>query len=122
MSANKYNAKKIVVDGITFDSKTEAGYYLLLKGKQKKGEIESLDLQQEFILLDAFTHKATGKKYRKTVYTADFVITYKGKDGEIHTKVVEVKSKATAKARDYGLRKKLFVLRYPDIEFEEVIV
>ena len=35
---SKYNNAKIVVDGITFDSKDEAKYYELLKAKRAAGE------------------------------------------------------------------------------------
>ena len=35
----KYNAKKTVVDGIKFDSKKEAAYYVELKLRKRAGEI-----------------------------------------------------------------------------------
>ena len=36
---NKYSNKKVVLDGITFDSKAEAKYYLHLKEQQEKEAI-----------------------------------------------------------------------------------
>lgn len=35
----KYNAKKTVMDGITFDSKREAAYYLHLKLRVESGDV-----------------------------------------------------------------------------------
>ena len=42
--SNKYNAVKTTIDGIKFDSKKEAKYYLYLKDKLEKGEIYNLEL------------------------------------------------------------------------------
>jgi hypothetical protein len=47
---SKYNAKKMVVDGITFDSILEGKRYIVLKQKLKNGDIEDLVLQKEFII------------------------------------------------------------------------
>ncbi|MFL0198166.1 DUF1064 domain-containing protein [Clostridium sp. WILCCON 0269] len=69
---SKYNAKEVVVDGITFDSKDEARYYEYLKKKKAKGEIENFELQPKFTLIPAFEYK--GKKERSSTYTLDFLI------------------------------------------------
>jgi dsDNA-binding SOS-regulon protein len=45
---NKYNAKKTVVDGITFHSKKEADRYCELRLLQKAGQISHLELQPVF--------------------------------------------------------------------------
>jgi len=47
---NKYGAKKTIIDGITFASKTEAEYYALLKWEEKAGAIKILDLQPKVYL------------------------------------------------------------------------
>lgn len=52
-SAAKYNNKKIVCDGITFDSKKEQRRYTELKLLQKAGEIKDLELQKAFVLIPA---------------------------------------------------------------------
>lgn len=70
MVKSKYHAKKTEIDGIVFDSKAEANYYLVLKEKQDKGEISQLELQPKYELIPAF--EKNGKKYRKTEYRADF--------------------------------------------------
>ncbi len=36
---SKYGNKRTVIDGITFDSKKEANYYLQLKARQQAGEV-----------------------------------------------------------------------------------
>lgn len=48
---NKYNAKKVEIDGITFDSKKEAARYCDLKLMQRAGEIRDLQLQVEYELI-----------------------------------------------------------------------
>lgn len=47
----KYNARKTVVDGITFDSAAEARYYAALKLREKAGEVGGVELQKVFPLL-----------------------------------------------------------------------
>lgn len=110
---NKYNARKTVMCGHTFDSKREAEVYDLLSRKQH-GEILRIGLQPSYTLLEGFRDN-TGKKQRAITYTADFFVTYA--DG--HSEVVEVKGVRT---RDYLLRKKLFLhmMRETDIIFREV--
>jgi len=68
----KYNAKKTVVDGITFDSKKEARRYSELKLLEKCGEIHSLELQPRFDLI------VNGAKCG--YYKADFRYTEKSKE------------------------------------------
>lgn len=48
---NKYYAKKVTVDGHTFDSKHEAERYSELKLLERAGQIENLQLQVPFVLL-----------------------------------------------------------------------
>lgn len=49
--ANKYLNKKVIVDGILFDSKKEAGAYSVLKLLEKQGIISDLELQPKYELL-----------------------------------------------------------------------
>ena len=113
--------KKTEVDGITFDSQTEAEYYEYLK--QDKS-VASFEMQQEFILQNKFlivngerieeTHKDF-KKIQKAnpgctiqaiKYIADFVVRYK--DGSV--KVIDVKGQKTV---DFKLKEKMFYYMYP---------
>ena len=48
---NKYNAVKVNVDGITFDSKKEAERYSELKLLERCGAISDLELQVEYKLI-----------------------------------------------------------------------
>lgn len=106
---NKYNAKKITLDGIEFDSKKEAKRYAELLYLQKAGIIAELKMQEEFELIPK-----CGKE-RPAKYHSDFSYI------EVATgeKVVEdVKSRAT-RTKDYILRRKLMNWRY-GIQIREV--
>ncbi len=109
---NKFNAKKATVDGFEFASRKEADYYCELKLRLNAGDIRGFSLQPEFILLDAFTDN-TGKRHRAIKYTADFKVIH----NDYSVEIVEVKGHKT---RDYLLRKKLFLKRYPEFKFTEV--
>ena len=111
---NKYNARKTMVCGRTFDSKREAEVYLELLAQKQAGEIVRIGFQPQYTLLAGFKDN-TGKNQKPITYTADFFVTYA--DG--HSEVIEVKGMRT---RDYLLRKKLFLykMRDTDIRFREV--
>jgi hypothetical protein len=102
--ANKYNAKKIIVDGIKFDSKVEAEYYAHLKSREFNGEIAGFLPQPEYELQPSFTNPK-GKKILPIKYKADFLIHYL--DGT--QEVVDVKGFETA---DFKLKKKMFEYKY----------
>ena len=46
----RYYHKKTEVDGIVFDSQTEAGYYQYLKEEKRRGNVISFTRQDEFTL------------------------------------------------------------------------
>lgn len=100
----KYNNRKTVIDGITFDSAKEARRYGELKLLQRAGEISNLNLQSEYEL--------TVNWQKICKYRADFE--YTTKDGR---KVVEdVKGVRTPV---YQLKKKLMKAVY-NIEIKEI--
>ena len=70
MQRSKYFSKKVVIDGIKFDSKKEGEYYQKLKLLEKEGKIKNLELQKEYELQPSF--KINNKTRRKTTYRADF--------------------------------------------------
>ena len=113
MTFRKYHNKKVIIDGIKFDSKKEGNYYLKLKMLEKAGKIRDLRLQVPFVLLETF--KVDDRTYRKTKYLADF--TYLDDKDKLH--VIDVKSEATRKDKTYQLKKKLLAWKY-GIEIEEV--
>lgn len=117
-SKSKYNNKKIVVDGITFDSQKEAMRYGQLKLLERAGEISDLKLQVPFELLpnqyETIERFSKGGKRLKdglklvergVTYVADFTYNTGGK-----IVVEDVKSKATRKKESYIIKRKL--MRY----------
>lgn len=110
---NKYNAKKIKIDGHTFDSKREAQRYCELKLFAKAGEIRNLVLQPRFLLQEEFFDKHE-IKHKKIEYVADFLYIDKN-DKAI---VEDVKGVLTDV---YKIKKKLFLKIYDDqYEFREI--
>lgn len=106
---NKFHAKKVMLDGIEFDSRREANRYAELKQMERAGLICDLRLQEEFELIPKF-----GKE-RAAKYHCDFSYT----DTETGEKIVEdVKSRAT-RTKDYILRRKIMNWRY-NIQIREV--
>jgi len=112
MRRHKYNAKKTIVDGITFDSKREAARYQELKLLERAGEIRNLKLQPRYVLQDSF--RKNGVTHRAITYVADFEYI----DNQTNTVVVEdVKGKKTAV---YNLKKKLFEKKYQNLSIREI--
>lgn len=106
---NKYNAKKVLIDGIWFDSKKEGARYQELKLQEHCGLISDLKLQPKFILQEGFNIQ--DYKVGPITYKADFQYE---KGGEI---VVE--DTKGFKTRDYILKKKLFLKKFPEYRFLE---
>lgn len=100
---SKYKARKTVVDGLNFDSKLESDYYIHLKEKQLRGEIQSFHLQPIFTLQEGF--RKNGKWIRPILYKADFEII--NLDDSIE--IVDVKGFETA---DFKIKKKLFEKKF----------
>lgn len=100
---NKFNAQKIELDGMTFDSKKEHKRYIELKAMQQRGEIFGLEHHTKFEL--APKTKLEGEKRAKPAlrYFADF--TYYNITGEYI--VEDVKSAATRKLASYRNKKHL---------------
>ena len=96
--AHKYGAKKVTVDGITFDSKAESIYYQLHKNNP------SMKMQEKFTLMDKF--KLKGKTYREIAYKPDF--TFYDEAGDL-IKVVDVKGMILP---EFKIKAKLFAKRY----------
>lgn len=110
----KYFAKKIRNEFGEFDSKTEYERFLYLKHLEDIGVISYLRQQVKFEIIPKLVKKIEVKLKTKTKekeiveekakhYTADF--TYINSSGQFV--ISEVKSKGTALARDYPLRRAL---------------
>ncbi|NLB18633.1 MAG: DUF1064 domain-containing protein [Syntrophomonadaceae bacterium] len=111
---SKYLSKKTTIDNIVFDSQKEAEFYSELKLLQRTGVIDGFELQPEFILQEGFTRE--GKRYRPIKYRADFRVYYP--DGRIE--IVDVKPSKSFKTKEYRLKKKLLLFKFPDIQFKEI--
>lgn len=95
---NKYGARKTYVDGIKFDSKAEAQYWL--QHKTSKG----IQRQVKFTLVKPY--KKYGKTFREVSYIADFV--FYDDHGNI-LKVVDVKGVRT---QLFNVKAKIFMSMY----------
>ncbi len=103
----KYNNKKIVADGITFDSKEEYRYYELLKEKKAQGLIVNFELQPKYLLQPLF--KYNGKTIRAIHYIADFLIYHL--DGT--EEVIDIKGMAVPVAL---MKRKMMQYKYPELK------
>lgn len=111
---HKYNAKKVVLDGIRFDSTREAERWKELCLLQRAGKIHDLRRQVKYELIpeqrepDSFGPRGgliRGKTIEKACcYYADFVYT---EDGQ--TVVEDVKGMRTP---EYVIKRKLLLWRY----------
>lgn len=79
MAIPKYKNKKIMVNGIQFDSKKEAKRYQELKLMEDAGEITKLERQVKFDLLPNQKDPDGKVIERKVQYVADFVYMKNGK-------------------------------------------
>lgn len=118
---SKYHAKKVVIDGITFDSKKEGKRYKQLVEMQEKGEISNLQRQVKYLLIPAQREPNTigprggikkGKLLeRECSYIADFVYDMNG------SKVVE--DTKGMRTTEYIIKRKLMLYIY-NIKIKEV--
>lgn len=108
---SKYGAKKVTVNGITFDSKKEAQRYSDLSLLAKAGKIKNLQRQVKFVLIPSQYEPDTigtrgGVKRGKLIereccYVADFVYIQDGKQVVEDTKGF--------KTKDYIIKRKLML-------------
>lgn len=106
----KYNAKKTMVYGIAFDSQKEARFYLALLDLKRMGTISKIELQPSFTLQPDFVR--AGHKIKKIVYKADFKVT----EPNGHEYYIDTKG---MKTKEYLIKKKMLLYRFPDIDFRE---
>lgn len=124
-SMGKIYHKKTEIDGIVFDSQTEAEYYLYLKEEMNMKRIRKFEMQKEFVLQEKFLIvngeriDESNKDFKKIQkanpgcttqaikYIADFVVDYS--DGT--RKVIDVKGQKTV---DFKIKEKMFNYRYPE--------
>lgn len=102
---SKYNARKVRVDGIAFDSQAEANYYCRLKLLLRAGEIDGFCRQARFVV----TEGRNGE--RGTEYVTDFVVFYP--DGSY--RIVDVKG---VKTDAFRIKVKCMREKYPKLKIE----
>lgn len=123
-SMGKIYHKKTEIDGIVFDSQTEAEYYEFLKKQKADGIIDDFTMQDTFVLQDKYIivdgqrYDESDKNFKKiqkanpgcTVqaikYIADFMVYHK--NGKIQ--VVDVKGQKTV---DFKIKEKMFNFKFP---------
>jgi hypothetical protein len=95
---------------VTFDSKKEARRFDSLLIMQKQGHIEKLTLQPEYEIIPTCKHN--GQTLRKIKYIADFRYEQNG-----NIIVEDVKGFHTDV---YQLKKRLFLIQNPNLDFREL--
>lgn len=110
----KYGAHKVVIDGITFDSRREAAVYRDLKLSQAAGEISDLVVHPKVVLQPAGRDFA-GRRVAPIVYVADFA--YVDRSGKYWR--VDVKSKAT-RTQAYSIKRRMLLYQDPWSGFKEI--
>ena len=123
---NKYNSRKVVYDGIEFDSVKERNRYMDLKWQQEIGEISGLRLQVRYELIPEkrepdIIGKRGGVKKGKLIersceYVADFV--YFDKDENLV--VEDVKGYRQEAAYKIFVIKRKLMLHVHGIRVQEV--
>ena len=99
---NKYHNKKVIYDGIKFDSQKEKNRYIGLKQLERLGVIQNLQRQVKYELQPSF--KLNGKTIRSITYIADFVYIQDG--------VEIIEDTKGFRTKEYLLKKKLFEYKY----------
>ena len=102
---SKYNANRVRVDGILFDSQLEADYYSDLKLQLKTGMIRGFCRQPEFVLQEGFGD------VRPITYRADFIVFHN--DGSYD--IVDTKGFET---QEFKRTRKLFKAKFPGLELK----
>lgn len=103
--ATKYHNKKVIYNGIKFDSKKEMQRYKDLELLESTNYICNLELQKKFLLQEGYTN-AKGKKIRPIYYIADFYYFDLLKDKWV------VEDTKGVRTEVYKLKKKLFEYIY----------
>ena len=115
---NKYGNKKVIVDGVVFDSKREARRYQELKMLERCGSISDLRRQVKYELIPVQREESTrvytkgrkkgqlivGKTIERAVdYVADFVYT------DTATGKTVVEDTKGMRTKDYIIKRKLML-------------
>lgn len=100
---SKYHSKKVVVDGITFDSEREARRYGELMALRLAGEIRDLELQKSFELIPVQRDSAGRVIERAVRYKADFYYY------DVRCRCYVVEDTKGVRTDDYIIKRKLML-------------
>jgi len=115
---NKYHARKVEIDGYQFDSQAEARRYQELLLLEKAGKIARLVVHPRFVLQDSFV-RPDGQRVNPITYKADFQYLER-ENGKVVTVVEDVKGGRATQTAAFSIRWRLFMVRYPRIDFRVV--
>ena len=105
---SKYGAKKVTIDGITFDSMKEANRWCELKLLYRGKVITELERQVRFELVPAQYDKHGKLLERSISYVADFVYI----DMKTGERIVEDTKSVATKTPEYIIKRKLLLYFY----------
>lgn len=109
---HKYNACKVEIDGVIFDSKNEADYYInIVKPGLETGEILSVVFHPQYVLVPSFERNVNGlkRKFRQMTYSADFRLEL----ADHSIRLIDIKGMVTS---DFKLKYKMFNYLYDDMD------
>ncbi len=109
MGWNKYNAKKMTVNGITFDSRAEACRFRDLCWLERGGVIRGLERQVKYVLIPNQYDENHKLIERSVNYIADFV--YQDEFGKLVVEDVKGYKKGNAYAI-FVIKRKLMLEKY----------
>lgn len=109
----KYKNKKVIVDGVQFDSILESKYYKELVRLKQNKQIKDFELQPKFTLQDKYKN-AEGKTIRSIEYVADFKVIHLNGDYEI----IDCKGSKFVLTPVFKLKKKLFEYKFPSVKLK----
>lgn len=104
---SKYHNKRVIVDGILFDSQKEADFYNELKLQLMSGAILGFCRQPEFILVEGFADR------KPVTYKADFIVFHL--DGTFE--IIDTKGFET---EIFKIKHKQFLNKFPGLEIKIV--
>lgn len=114
----KYGNKKVVYDGIEFDSELEKNRYIFLRGAEEAGEIEHLQCHVSYEIIPKVTTMVEKQLKTKTKlvervlfsarkFTPDFIYVRNGK-----TVAEDVKGSKFVVSKDFPLRRHLLYVTH----------
>lgn len=108
MNWNKYNARKVVISGETFDSQAEARRWRDLQWLQRGGVIHGLKRQAKYLLIPKQVTE-DGEVLKSVTYIADFV--YRDEHNNLVVEDVKGYTKGPAWAL-FSIKRKLMFEKY----------